>query len=292
MGKLKDFRFDLIGKRKIWYSFSILIVLAGLISVAVQGLNLGIDFTGGTLIEIAFENDVDVTELRNAIANFEDHSSTVQEAGDGGFNIRTSITTKEGSDALMRMLTETFGENTVNRNELVGPTIGRELTLSAVLALLIASILMIVYISIRFQFLFGVTSIITLLYDAFTVLAIFSIFQLEIGSSFIAAILTVIGYSINATIVIFDRVRENMPLYKRADFDLMVNDSIMQTLARSINTNLTTVVTLLALMIFGGETTRVFVTGLLIGILSGAYSSVFISAPLYRDLKVRFGKKD
>ncbi len=289
---MKELKFDLIGKRKIWYGISILILVVGIFSFIFQGLNLGIDFTGGTLIEIEFVEDVPVDELRTAIDSFGDHSSTVQATDDGSYNIRSSITTTDESDALIADLTETFGENTILRNELVGPTIGKELTLSAILALVIASILMVIYITVRFQFLFGITSIITLLHDAFVVLMVYSLFQLEVGSSFIAAILTVIGYSINATIVIFDRVRESQPLYKKADFQLMINNSVMQTLARSINTILTTVFTLLALYFFGGETTKIFVLAMLVGILSGGYSSVFIAGPLYADLKTKFGKKD
>ncbi len=213
---LKNLQFDLIGKRKIWYAISILIILIGLVSFAVQGFNLGIDFTGGTLIEIRFSQDVPIDELRTALNEAGDHSSTVQQTESGTYNVRTSLTSKSDGDTLIASLTDMFGENTIERRELVGPTIGHELAVSAILALLVASVLMVVYITFRFQFLFGITSIITLLHDAFVVLAVYSLFQLEIGSSFIAAILTVIGYSINATIVIFDRVREtNLPIKKQ-----------------------------------------------------------------------------
>lgn len=292
MSKLKNLSFNLIGKRKIWYTISILILVAGFISFFAQGFNLGIDFTGGTLLEIKFNETVNVQDLRKAIESEGHESFTVQEMEGGTFNIRTAINTKEDGEALISYLTENFGENTISRNELVGPTIGRELTISAILALVVASVLIVVYMTIRFQFLFGLSSIATLLHDAFVVMMVYSVFQLEVNSTFIAAILTVVGYSLNATIVIFDRVRENKPKYNQDQLYPLVNDSIMQTLARSVNTILATLLTLLALFFFGGETTKNFVLAMMIGIVSGGYSSVFIAGPLYADLKHKFGKED
>ncbi|MDO4542199.1 MAG: protein translocase subunit SecF [Bacillota bacterium] len=288
---LKNKTFNIIGKRKIWYALSCLIILAGIVSFCVQGLNLGIDFKGGNYMQLTFEEAVDVTELRSLVGEYVEQTPLVQEENsDETYIIRTEVMAEEDVNSMMTDIEEQFGSYTVDRNEAVGPTIGKELTQSAILALVIACALMLVYITVRFKFLFGVSSIITLVHDAAILLAFCSIFQLEISSSFIAAILTVIGYSINATIVIFDRVRENQPNYKVDNLDALVNDSVNQTLARSFNTVITTLLTLLALFFFGGETTRVFVLCLIIGITAGGYSSICLSGSVYRDLTSRFGK--
>lgn len=288
---LKDKTFNIIGKRKIWYAISCLIILAGLVSFFIQGLNLGIDFKGGNYMQLTFEEPVNVTELRSLVGEYVEQTPLVQEENsDETYIIRTEVMTEDNVNALMTDIENEFGAYSIDRNEVVGPTIGKELTRSAILALVIACVLMLVYITVRFKFLFGVSSIITLVHDAAILLAFCSIFQLEINSSFIAAILTVIGYSINATIVIFDRVRENQPNYKIDNLDNMINDSVNQTLARSFNTVLTTLLTLFALLFFGGETTRTFVLCLIIGIAAGGYSSVCLSGSVYRDLASRFGK--
>ena len=288
---LKDKTFNIVGKRKIWYGISLLIILAGIVSFCVQGLNLGIDFTSGNYMQLTFEKEVDVTDLRQTIGEFVEQTPSVQEESDSNtYIIRTETMSDETSGKLLETLEEKYGAYTTDRNELVGPTIGKELVRSAVMALVIASILMLIYITVRFKFLFGVSSIITLLHDVAVLLSVFSIFQLEVSSSFIAAILTVIGYSINATIVIFDRVRENQPNYRSDNLDALVNDSVNQTLARSFNTVITTLLALFALFFFGGVTTRVFVLGLIVGIAAGGYSSVCLSGSVYRDLAARFGK--
>lgn len=288
---LKDKKINFMGHRMIFYAISIIITIAGIISFFYQGFNFGIDFEGGNYIQLKFEQSVNIGDLREAVNEHVTQSASVQESEGNVYNIRTEVMDDAAAAALIDDLTERFGANEVQRNELVGPTVGRELTRSAFLALAVACVLMLVYITFRFQFLFGVASIVALIHDAFIVLAIFSLFQLEISSSFVAAILTVIGYSINANIVIFDRVRENMPTYKRDRIDDLMNDSISQSLARVVNTLLTTLFALVAVFLFGGETTRVFVFAIIIGIVCGGYSCTCISGALYRDLKVKFGKK-
>ncbi len=288
---LKDKSFNIIGKRKIWYAIPCLIILAGIISFFIQGFNLGIDFKGGNYMQLTFDEPVNVTDLRSFVGNYVDQTPLVQEEDSNEtYIIRTEVMSEEDTNSMMADIEAEFGSYTVDRNEVVGPTIGKELTQSAILALVIACALMLVYISIRFKFLFGVSSIITLVHDAAILLAFCTIFQLEISSSFIAAILTVIGYSINATIVIFDRVRENQPNYKADHFKELINDSVNQTLARSFNTVITTLLTLFALFFFGGETTRIFVLCLIIGITAGGYSSICLSGSVYHDLTVHFGK--
>lgn len=289
---LKDIRLNIVGKRKIWYCISIVIILAGLVSFFVQGFNTGIDFTGGSILQLTFDNKVDVADLRETVSDMVEHTPLIQESeGSNTFNIRTDLTTDEDVNGLLAAIESSHGSYSIDRNELVGPTIGKELTLNAFLALVIACALMLVYISIRFQLRFGIASIITLVHDALILLSVFTIFQLEVSSSFIAAILTVIGYSINATIVIFDRVRENKPNYPDDRIKDLVNDSVSQTLARSINTVLTTLFTLFALLIFGGDTTKIFVLALIVGIGAGGYSSIVLSGSVYYDLATHFKKK-
>ena len=192
-------------------------------------------------------------------------------------------------DNLVSTLEKELGELEIQRSEKVGPTIGKELRRSGFLALGVAILLMVVYITFRFEFKFAVAAIIALLHDILVTLAFFSILQIEIDVAFIAAILTIFGYSINATIVIFDRVRENMKKSKKHELPSLVNTSIMQTMVRSIITSVTTLFVLFALFFFGGETTKNLVLALLIGITSGAYSSIFLSSPLWIDLR-RIGK--
>ncbi|MBQ4092110.1 MAG: protein translocase subunit SecF [Firmicutes bacterium] len=302
----KNITFDFVGKRKIWYIISLIIIVAGMVSFAVQGLNFGIDFTGGSYLQLSFyENapaegeeataehvEVSLADLRAVVNEYVEQTPTIQyDETNTSYIIRTELTSEDQVNELLAAIESEIGAYQVDRNELVGPTIGAELVKKAILALIIACGLMLVYITVRFQFWFGVSSIIALLHDALIVLAIFSIFQLEVSSSFIAAILTVIGYSINATIVLFDRVRESKPNFKASEKKALINDSISNTLARSINTTITTLLTLLALIIFGGDTTKVFVFAMIVGIVAGFYSSVFISGSLYHDLS-RFSKKN
>lgn len=289
---MKNLNFDFVGKRKIWYAISIVIIIAGIVSMAIQGLNFGIDYTGGSYVQLTFEEDVTVEELRSLVSEHVDKTPTVQyDETNGSFIVRTELTEESAVNELLGAIESEFGVYQIDRNELVGPTIGAELVQKAILALVIACACMLIYITVRFQFWFGVSSIIALIHDALIVLSIFSIFQLEISSSFIAAILTVIGYSINATIVLFDRVRESAPNFNKAEKMALVNDSISNTLARSVNTTITTLLTLFALFIFGGDTTKIFVLAMIVGITAGFYSSVFVSGSIYFDLS-RFSKKD
>jgi len=273
--------------RKIWYIISLLVIIPGLISLMVQGLNLGIEFTGGNLLEVRFENPVPVEKVRQVVsAQGLEFSRGIQKSGTSDYLIRTRHLTQEEQDKLMAAL-NSLGKYTVLRNESIGPTIGRELTTKALLALLIASVLMIIYISIRFEFKQGIAAVIALIHDTLVVTGVFSLFQIEVDGAFVAALLTIIGYSINNTIVIFDRIRENMLHRKKGEsLEDIVNASLWQTLTRSINTVLTVVFVLVALYFLGGSTIRNFVLALLIGVVSGAYSSICNAGPLWVDFKL------
>lgn len=279
--------------RKIWYIISVLIVVPGLISLMLQGLNLGIDFTGGSTMEIRFTKDVDIQSVREVVEGMDfEGSKKVQQSENNSYIINTQELTQEESDALINTLTTSLGENTLLTNEMVGPSMGKELQFKAILALLIAAILMIIYITIRFEFKQGLATVIALLHDVFVVVGIFSIFQIEVDSTFVAAILTIVGYSINGSIIIFDRVRENLRM-RRKDEVLadLVNKSIWQTLIRSINTVLVVTFVLLALFLMGGITIKVFVLAMLIGVICGFYSSTFVAGSIWIDLKSLEKKK-
>jgi len=281
---------NIIGRRKIWFTLSLLVIIPGIISMLYKWvtigypLNLGIDFTGGNLFKIEFKSNVTVAQIRDALKEINLEKSGIQLSGQRGALIRTPVLDDKRQAELLATLEKKVAP--VDKGKLsidkVGPVIGKELTQKAVLALLVASVLMVIYITIRFEFKFGIAAIIALLHDVFVTLGLFSIFWWEVDSAFVAAILTIIGYSINDTIVIFDRIRENLKKRKKGeDLETLVNNSILQTLARSINTVLTVVFVLAALLIFGGATIRHFTLAMLIGVLSGAYSSIFNASPLW-----------
>jgi len=285
---------NFVGRRKIWFAISLLIIIPGLISMlfhwAKDGspLNLGIDFTGGNLFNIEFKSDITVTQIRDALREVDLEKSVIQLADERSVLIRTQVLDDKEQETVLSTLAEKVGpyDNDKLKIDKVGPVIGRELTTNAILALVIASVLIVIYISLRFEFKFGIAAIIALLHDVFITLGLFSIFWWEVDSAFVAAILTIIGYSINDTIVIFDRIRENLKKRKKGeDLETLVNNSILQTMTRSINTVLTVVFVLVALLIFGGTTIKFFTLALLIGVVSGAYSSIFNASQVWVVLK-------
>lgn len=279
-------RIHFIRLRFIWYALSLLVILPGLISLATRGLNLGIDFTGGSLLDVKFARAVETREVRQVLADFGLEKSLIQKSGPSSFIIRTRALDENESGKVVAALDSRLGGMTLLRNEKVGPVIGKELTQKAILAVLIASVLMLVYIAIRFEFKQGVAAVAALLHDALVVLGVFSLFQIEVDSSFIAAVLTILGYSINDTIIIFDRIRENIKT-KRVTGPLedVINVSIWQTMARSINTVLAVLFVLVALYLFGGSTIKNFVLALIVGVSSGCYSSICNASPLWYDLR-------
>ncbi len=275
---------QIIQKRKIFYIISLIIIIPGLVSLVFQGLNTGIDFKGGSILHVKMNNSVSSAEVRSVLSDFDLDRSEVQKSGDE-FYIRTEVLTQEQTNEIMGALETKFEQVTFLSSDTVGATIGKELTRNAFLALAIAAVLMLLYITVRFEWTFGVAAVLAILHNVLVVLGVFSIMQWEVNSAFIAAILTVIGYSINDTIVIFDRVRENQKRTKRPDYQELLNKSIMQTMNRSINTVLTSAFTLVALLLLGGATIQFFVAAMLIGFIVGAYTSIFIASPLWYEIK-------
>ena len=289
-------KFDIAGHRKIWFLISLVLIIPGFICMGVRGFNFGIDFTGGTIMDLRFEQPVTLSDVRSSLAKYDLDGSTIQLAGaESGIEssenvmIRTVDLEENQRKEVMASLTQDVGPYTVLREEKVGATIGGELITNAVLALVISWALIILYVAYRFEWRFGVSAVLALIHDIIIVLAVFSFTQRQIDSSFIAALLTIVGYSINDTIVIFDRIRENLKLHFRrgGDIDELVNRSIYQTLTRSLYTVFTVLFTTFALYWFGGETTKDFAFALLVGFASGCYSSIFIASQLWIELRNR-----
>lgn len=275
----------IIENRKWYYILSLLIIIPGIVSLFLQGLNLGIDFTGGSMLQLRFEKAVHVDQVRGVLAAFGREDSTIQLSGSEVF-IRTRMLSESENEKLLQALNREVGKVELLRNEAVGPAIGRELTAKALYAVLIAVALMLVYITFRFELSFGLAAVLALIHDALVVLGVFSLVRLEVDGAFVAAVLTVLGYSIHDSIVVFDRIRENLGFKKKGELIETVNKSIMQTLNRSINTVLTVVFVLVSLLIFGGGTIKVFIIALLVGVITGCYSSIFMASPVYYDLKL------
>ena len=277
---------QIIEKRKIFYIISLILIIPSLISLFAQGLNLGIDYQGGSIVSVRIEekSSVSAADVRAALEEVNQQKAEVQKSGND-FYIRTNELDQQQTNELMTVLKDKFPSVEFLGAESVGATIGKELTRNALLSLLIAGLLMLVYITYRFEWAYGIVAVLAIFHNVIVVLGVFSLFQWEVSSSFIAAILTVIGYTINDTIIIFDRVRENVKMKRKDSFALLLNKSIMQTLNRSINTVLTTIMPLIALLLFGGVTIKFFMTAMLIGFVVGAYTSIFISGSLLYEIK-------
>ena len=276
---------DFVGKRKIWYALSLIVLLVSRGSLFVQGLNFGIDFKGGTLIDLRFEEaGITVAQVRSALEDMGLEKSEIQLSSDS-ITIKTAELDREKQSEVLKTIEDKVGKFEVLRSEQVGPIIGKELRMAGILALVIAGVLQIIYITFRFELRFGIAAILALLHDAIITLGFFSLMQYEVDVTFIAAILTIIGYSINDTIVIFDRIRENLKNRRKEELAELVNKSIKMSLVRSINTSLAVIFVLIALLVLGGETTRYFSLAMLVGVIAGAYSSIFIASSLWFDFR-------
>jgi preprotein translocase subunit SecF len=277
-------------KYKVWFFvISTLIILPGIFYIFMGGLKLGIDFTGGALLEYKFNESTSSAQVSKQA--LESHG-VVTETGEKSFIIRTKPLETEELNKLRGELKGQYGDFEIKREENVGPVVGAELKQKAIYATIIASIMIVLYITFAFRkvpkpassFRFGVAAVVALIHDVLVVVGLFAIlghfWNVEIDTLFVTALLTVIGFSVHDTIVVFDRIRENLPKYLSKKFEEVADISITQTLARSLNTSLTVVFVLTALLLFGGETIRWFVVALLVGIISGTYSSLFNATAL------------
>ncbi len=279
---------------KVWFFVaSTLLIVPGLIFILMGGLKFGIDFTGGALLEYQFNNSVTKEQL--------EEFGAVVPSGNNTYIIRTPILSTDELQNLKKNITDKHGEFQIRREENVGPTIGKELEQKAGIALLISWTAIILYISFSFRkvpkptssFRFGVTAIAALVHDVLLVVGAFAIFGyffgVEVDTLFVTALLTIVGFSVHDTIVVFDRIRENLPKHLSKKFSDVVDISISQTLSRSLNTSLTVVFVLTALLLFGGVTIKWFVVALLIGIISGTYSSIFNASALLAYWEEKLG---
>lgn len=274
--------------KKIFYIISIVIMVVGLAFGVVRGLNYGIDFTGGTMIQMDMGKKVDVSDVEDAIKKYDLDPEIIYS---GANNDQIVIRTIEALDSderaeVIGTINETFGttEDDVVAEELFGPSVGKELRNNAILAIIIASICMLIYIRFRFsQWKFGGAALLGVLHDVLIVIAFYAIFNITVNNPFIAGILTVVGYSINDTIVIFDRIRENIKYMKKGNTEEMIDTSITQTLGRSLMTSVTTLIVMVPLLIMAGDAIREFVLPLMVGIIAGAYSSICVCSPLYLE---------
>ncbi len=293
-------KFDIAGRGKVWFIISLLVIVPGLISMVTRGFNFGIDFTGGTIMDLKFAQPVAIAQIRETLKPFGLDGATIQLSGASSdvatstdVMIRTTDLEEVQRKEVMAAIRDKVGGYDVLREEKVGAVIGGELILNAVLALVVSWVLIILYVAYRFEWRFGIAAVAALVHDILIVLAFFSFTQRQVDSSFVAALLTVVGYSINDTIVIFDRIRENLKLHFRRGGDVvqLVNRSIYQTLTRSLYTVFTCLFTTFALFFFGGETTKDFAFALIVGFCSGCYSSIFIAGSLWLELRKFGGKK-
>lgn len=281
-------RIDIVGHRKWWFSLSSLLVIIAFICIFMKGFNFGIDFTGGTILDLKFEQTVTVAQVREGLRKDNLENSVIQLSGDtfeeSGKEviIRTRSLTADEAQTIVSHISDSVGKTEINRIETVGAVIGSEVTKNTLLNVGLSFAVLVLYMSIRFEYRIAFSSILAILHDIIVVLGVFSFFQLEIDASFLAAILTVLGYSMNESVVIFDRIRESIRTHKRTDsFKILANDSIYQTIRRSFYTLSTVLFATGSLYFFGGETTKKFALVMLVGFISGAYSSICVATSLW-----------
>jgi len=270
---------DFMGKSVIAVVISCIIIVIGIVAFAAQGnKNFGIDFLGGALIELKFDQKVKVEEIRDSMKEIGLGSSTIQQTGEGNIIIKTG---QEAEDAIQAQITKTFPKNSfeILKTEEVGPAIGRDLKKKALLAIILALIGIMTYLGFRFELSYGIGALLALFHDVLITMTFLALTGTEISISVVAALLTVVGYSVNDTIVVFDRVRENLRYMRKTDFKNVLNTSINQTLSRTILTSLTSLFVVASLFIFGGEVIHDFAFALLVGTISGTYSTMFIASP-------------
>lgn len=281
----REFNFNIVEKIRLWLLISLAVMVLGGVFTIARGLNYGLDFTGGTMMQIDLGEVVETQEVREILAAFELNEEIVSAGSDKEEVIlRTKVSlTNEERKAIFEALSQRYDlqEEDLIAAEQFGPSFGEETRNNAVLAILIAGAGMLLYITLRFEFVYGAASILALLHDVLILFSIYAIFRIPVNSSFIAAVLTIVGYSINDTIVVFDRVRENVKLMKKTTHVKIANESIRQTFVRTINTSLTTVLVIGSLYVLGVASIKDFALPLMLGILVGTYSSIFIASPIW-----------
>jgi len=283
--------FNFMGKRKVALAFSLLLVVASISSLAIKGLNFGLDFTGGTLIEVGYQESADLNKIRNRLANSGFGDAVVQNFGSSKDVLvrlapRENTSSQSLGDKILTALKEDDANVVMRRQEFVGPQVGDELRDDGGLAMLIALGFILVYVMARFEYRFALGSIAALIHDVIITMGVFSFLQLDFDLTVLAAVLAVIGYSLNDTIVVFDRIRENFRVMRKQEPGTIVNASLNQTLSRTMMTSVTTLIVVLSMFFLGGELIHGFSIALIIGILVGTYSSIYVASSMVITLKI------
>ena len=285
--------FSIVRNWKIFFAITVIGLMIGYGSMIIRGFNLGIDFTGGSIMDLKFEQPVQVAQVRDVLGRHDLGGAIIQLEGSDsnvtssqGVLIRTPVVADNARTAVMSDMEKALGKFEIRRVENVGATIGGELIQQAAIAILLSWVLMILYITVRFQLNFALAAIIALMIDVSVTLSWFSLLQLEVDSTFVAALLTVVGYSVNGTIVIFDRIRENLKVHRRTESVTdMIDKSIRSTLTRTVYTTITTLFAIVAIFLFGGETIHNFSFAMLAGCCSGAYTSILLAGTIWLFLQ-------
>lgn len=281
-------KLDYVHLSRYFYTISIIMTVVGIICLSVFGLNYSVDFKAGSNVDISLSKPITSEQVEPILEKLNIREGTSISAGEERMNIRFDTVLSENNDVELKNEILKLDDQASFEVNTVDPEMAKELARNAIYAVLISCLGIIIYVSIRFEWRFALAAIVALLHDAFMVVTLFSIFRLEVDSTFIIAVLTIIGYSINDTIVIFDRIRENLRFAKtktREDLIHLVNQSVSQTIMRSLYTALTVFVAAFFLFLLGGESIRMFSLAMVIGLLFGAYSTIFVASPLWFLLK-------
>lgn len=296
MRLFQDASFEFLHSRRKAYIVSAAVLVLGLGSIILHGgLRFGVDFTGGTLLQVEFAEETTVAEIRDAVAPAGFGEAQIQQFGSSSeFLLRVQEFEAAGEGSVEQeveaALSAGYGDGwEITRTEAVGPRVGQELQRGALIAILISFGLTLVYLAFRFEWRFGVAAVIATVHDILITFGFISLMNIEITLTTVAAILTIVGYSLNDTIVVFDRIRENIKKYRKLDYMDLVNRSINETLPRTVLTSGTTTATLLALFLLGGEVIRPFALVLILGVLIGTYSSIFVASPALLEIENRSG---
>ena len=288
----KDLKIDFLKIKNIATILSIIAIISSLFFLVYKNLNFGIDFKGGTLIEIKKDNDLTISEIRNQLSELDIGDIQIQTFGSDDvilIRIENSSNLVANADmSTIEIIRPNLGDNiTIQRTEIVGPKVSSELIQKGIIAIVIAVFLMLFYIWIRFEWQFSIGAVTALIHDVFITMGIFSLLQIEFNLSIIAALLTIIGYSMNDTVVVYDRIRENLRKYKQMNIYDLINQSLNETMSRTLLTSVTTLLALFSLYFLGGEVLRGFTLAMIIGVFIGTYSSVFIASQIVLYLNVK-----
>lgn len=291
---------DFIGRKYTWFAISVAVILIGLLGLMVKGLTFGIEFKGGTLFDVKFKQAITVEKVRNELKKFQLENSVIQIVGDR----QNEVLIKSREIDVAKQEEVTAGLKRIGATDFsvqsVGPSWGQQLTRGTLIALILSLVIVLAFVALRFEFKMGGSAVVALAHDVLIAVGLYALLGREVTTSTVAAFLTILGYSMYDTIVVFDRIRENASGLKKQTYSDMVNQSVNQVLRRSINTTLTSVIPVACLFFFGGETLRDFAFALLVGLISGGYSSVFIASPVlamwkeseprYRALRERMAR--